>query len=263
MKKLRKIKTIVTTFGIWSLIILSSSAINLQSVFGQKLKIPSTRPQQAITGVSDNRVLVADTKKFPFSAIVKLIVKFPDGTTATGSGALIGPNKVITADHVVFDADSGEHAESIEVLPGYANDYTSCKRTYMKSFKHGSHNGCHEGANCDLAVITTQDSLGCDTGWFGYREFDESDLDDVFIAGYPADLSNGQRMYFLKTSASHLRNQSQHNILSYRDWTYGGMSGGPIFTSDYNIIGVHTNGGSNANYGAAICNQLFSTLKTW
>jgi V8-like Glu-specific endopeptidase len=230
----------------------------------------STRLEQSPVGVSDNRVQVADTSKFPFSAIVKLRVTFKYGSIE-GSGALIGPNKVLTADHVVYNAKLGGDAQEIEVLPGYSNGYTICHPTTAASFKHGTHQGCHDGAKCDIAIITTKDSIGCNTGWFGFREYDKSSLREVFIAGYPADLNNGERLYFVKTHATHLESNlfsnyfsnDFHNILEYRDWTYAGMSGGPIFTSDYYIIGVHTTGGEYANSGVAICNQLFSELVSW
>jgi glutamyl endopeptidase len=263
MTTTRKSGATLIRFGTWFLIIISLLSATVNPALGQRLNKPLSRPEQGFDGVADNRVLVADTTKFPFSAVVKIIAIFPDGTKATGSGALIGPDKVLTADHVVFNQAWGGDATSIEILPGYANNYTSCQRTFAKSWRHGSHQGCHDGANCDVAVITMRDSLGCNTGWFGYREFNDSDLSEVFIAGYPADRSSGQRMYFVKSNATHLHNFSQHNILSYREWTYGGMSGGPIFTSDYYIIGIHTNGSSEANYGVAICNQLYSALKSW
>jgi V8-like Glu-specific endopeptidase len=225
----------------------------------------STRKEQQLTGprVPDNRMLVANPKMFPFSAVVKLIVTFPNGKTGEGTGALIGPDKVLTADHVVFNESFGGHATEVEVLPGYSDDYQSCGRTYMASLKHGAHNGCHAGADCDVAIITTRDRMGCNTGWFGFKQFDHDSIGDVFIAGYPGDLNGGERMYFVRTQASHAHGHWFHNTLMYTEWTYEGMSGGPIFTSDYNIVGIHTEGGSRANYGIALCNQLVGTLRGW
>jgi V8-like Glu-specific endopeptidase len=222
-----------------------------------------SRKEAPIVSVPDNRVLVADTTKFPFSAIVKLRVKFRDGSRAEGSGALIGPNKVLTADHVVHDSSISEDAVEIEVLPGYSNNETSCKRTVAVSFSHGTHDGCHRGAECDIAIINTRDSLGCDTGWFGFKPYTTNDLKQVFVAGYPDDLSGGEKMYFVNTTTRHRSNSKFHNSLMYRDWTYGGMSGGPIFTSDYYIVGIHTEGSSEANFGVGICDELYSELLKW
>lgn len=222
-----------------------------------------SRLEQRLISVPDNRVLVADTTRFPFSAIVKIRVKFSDGTRSEGSGALIGPNKVLTADHVVYNTRLEEHPEVMEILPGYSNNETSCQRTIGVSLSHGTHDGCHKGAECDIAIINTKDSLGCNTGWFGFKAYSGNDLDQVFVAGYPADLSNGEKMYFVSTTARHRRDSDFHNSLMYRDWTYAGMSGGPIFTSDYYIVGIHTEGSSDANFGVGICNELYSELLKW
>jgi V8-like Glu-specific endopeptidase len=243
------------------LLVLLFVAATFFNGFAQQPDKPA-RPESQIIEVPDRRVMVADTRQFPFSAVVKLRVTFPDGTKAEGSGALIGSDQVLTADHVVFDESLGGDATSVEVLPGYANNYTSCRRTFAKSWRHSSHHGCHDGAKCDVAILTLRESLGCNTGWFGFKQYDDDDLKEVFIAGYPADLDDGQKMYFEKTHAS-IVSDEYHNILTYRDWTYSGMSGSPIFTSDYYIIGVHTNGSSNANYGIAFCNKLFAQLKDW
>jgi V8-like Glu-specific endopeptidase len=89
-----KNKRSVTAFGVWALVIISFLSGAVNSVLGEQLNIPATRPEQIISGVVDNRVLVADTAKSPFSAIVKLIVVFPTG---------------------------------------YANNYTNCKRTFAKT----------------------------------------------------------------------------------------------------------------------------------
>lgn len=217
----------------------------------------STRQQAHLFVTADRRVL-AKTSQFPFSAIVKLDVTFPDGARGWGTGALIGPNKIVTAEHVVFSERHGGHA-SIRVLPGYDNGSTICHETTVASFVHGAHQGCHSGAKCDVAVLTTQDSIGCNTGWFGFKQFDDANLSDVFIAGYPEDLNDGEKLNFVHTSATHAYS-SYHNILEYSEWTAEGMSGGPIFTPDFYVVGIHTNGGSTANSGVGLCNQLAGWL---
>jgi glutamyl endopeptidase len=221
----------------------------------------STRERQVLYK-SDNRQL-ADTTKFPFSAVVLLRSTFPNGAQFSCSGALIGPNKVLTAEHCIYDSTYGGHATSVEVLPGYANNYTSCHKTSVVSFSHGSHDGCHGGAKCDIAVLTLRESLGCNTGWFGFKEFSLPDLRQVYLAGYPSDRNDGERMYYVGAGAEHLHGGGFHNLLSYQEWTAEGMSGGPIFTPDYYIVGVHTNGGTYANYGVALCNQLAAQIRAW
>lgn len=221
----------------------------------------SSSRQEAHLFIAADRRASANTSQFPFSAIVKLEVTFPDGARGWGTGALIGPDKIITAEHVVYSSRHGGHA-SIRVLPGYDNGRTICRETTVASFVHGAHQGCHNGASCDMAVLTTDDNIGCNTGWFGLRQFDDADLSDVFIAGYPMDRDDGEKLNFVRTSASHVSYSSYHNILAYTEWTAKGMSGGPIFTSDFYIVGIHTNGGTNANSGVGLCSQLASWVRS-
>lgn len=221
------------------------------------------RPETPLVRIAPDRRVIAETKKFPFSAVVKIKVTFPDGSTTWGTGAFIDSDKVVTADHVIHDAASGKDASRIEILPGYADGDTTCNPTIGVSWSHGSHDGCHDGALCDVAVITTRDKAGCKTGWFGFKKYDDVSLSGIFVAGYPQDLSpNGEKMYVLKTNAE-ISQSGSHNILRYKDWTAPGMSGGPIFTSDYYIIGVHSAGGEDENYGVAFCNQLYAAVKNW
>lgn len=250
----------VLTTAMWILLSLMFFSQAASSTYAQEPDL-SQREQQ-ILHRTDNREL-ADTRKFPFSAIVKLLSTFPDGTQLSCSGALIGADKVLTADHCIYNESYGGDATHVEVLPGYANNYTSCKRTSAVSWKHSSHQGCHEGAKCDVAVLTLRDSMGCDTGWFGFKQFSDADLSLVYIAGYPSDRSDGELMYYVGAAGEHVHSSNYHNLLSYREWTAGGMSGGPIFTPNYYIVGVHTNGGTYANYGIALCNQIFTQIRSW
>ena len=49
----------------------------------------------------------------PHSAVVHIEVTYPDGTQASGSGAVVGRNDVLTASHVIWAAEHGGLATSI------------------------------------------------------------------------------------------------------------------------------------------------------
>ena len=53
----------------------------------------------------------------PHSAVVHIEVTYPDGTQASGSGAVVGRNDVLTARHVIWAAERGGLATSITVTP--------------------------------------------------------------------------------------------------------------------------------------------------
>ena len=52
----------------------------------------------------------------PFRSIVSIDIDYADGTVASGTGFLIGPNTVLTAAHVIYKHKMGGWASSI-VLP--------------------------------------------------------------------------------------------------------------------------------------------------
>ena len=47
------------------------------------------------------------TTQFPYSTVVKIDARFPDGNVYSGSGVLIGPDEVLTAAHLVWKQGVG------------------------------------------------------------------------------------------------------------------------------------------------------------
>lgn len=229
---------------------------------------PNTRNERGLShiGVRDRRIAVPWNYLlgFPYSAIVKIKVTFPNGEEGWGTGAVVGPNKVLTAEHVVYDKETDQHLYSGQILPAYSSGMSyTFGMTYVSSLSHGTHDFCHRGADCDIAILNTTDAIGYKTGWFGMAAFNYSYPVNSYLAGYPEDLNSGESMYIVNTNARKENNSEYHNRLSYTDWTAGGMSGSPIFTSNYYIIGIHTKGGENANHGVALCNDLFTEIMKW
>ncbi|MGE4339674.1 MAG: DUF4214 domain-containing protein [Pigmentiphaga sp.] len=57
-------------------------------------------------------------EQYPYYAVTLLQVTFPDGTTVTGTGSVVGRNDILTATHVVYSADNGGWATSVEIYAG-------------------------------------------------------------------------------------------------------------------------------------------------
>ena len=55
---------------------------------------------------------------YPYSAICYVVCTWADGYSARGSGTVVGPNDILTALHVVYNANRGGWATSITVYPG-------------------------------------------------------------------------------------------------------------------------------------------------
>lgn len=222
---------------------------------------PKAVLESQVIRTMDQRIK-APTNKFPYTAVVKIKTIYKNGTVGWGTGAMIGSEEVLTASHVIYSEEDGGNPVKIEIYPGYNNGKTSCNPTEAKDWFSGWKQGCHDGASCDIAVIRTKDRVGCVAGWFGFRQYDPNNLTNLNIAGYPEDLNSGEEMYVVKTNAKSVEG-NEHNIIGYRDWTYSGMSGGPIFTDDFYIVGIHNSGTDEENYGIGLCSQLYTQVKGW
>src|SRR5512139_1325623 len=58
---------------------------------------------------------------YPYTAVCYVVATFPDGYSMRGTGAMVGPNDVLTAGQMLWDAEHGGAAVSVTVSPGMNN----------------------------------------------------------------------------------------------------------------------------------------------
>jgi V8-like Glu-specific endopeptidase len=222
---------------------------------------------------------------FPYTAIAKLYITFPDHQTYVGSGALVDAFHVLTAGHNTYSYSDGGWATSIKVVPemngsyqpfGYA--WMTYERTYT-SFVNYTKTHAHQTATNinDIALLTLDRTIGNRTGsmLFGYDNNNNRFAAGHILntAGYPAAGGyNGQRMYFSSGGIAGLSGDGR--AIQY--WqssitTYGGQSGSPVW--EYNsatgariIFGVHVAGSGAANslnFATRITQSIFNDLQSW
>ena len=56
---------------------------------------------------------------FPNDAICYILVDIPGLGEFQGTGAIIGPHTILTAAHLVYDADVGATADQVSIYPGF------------------------------------------------------------------------------------------------------------------------------------------------
>ena len=224
--------------------------------------------QENVIG-SDNRALVGNTTVYPYSAVVRVYVDFNgDGLfDSSGSGAMIGPNDVLTAAHVLWDPIDG-FADSIMVVPGQAGSAWPFGSAFGQTWTVPSEYISVGGGNSDAAfqydfgVINLSTNIGNSTGWFGLQSVTSSTVTGsvVRLAGYPGDLSGGLFQYTSSDNVDFVIG----NRLFYDGAldTGGGNSGGPLWwelsTGPY-IVGVHNAGGDTLQFGE-LCSRPISSI---
>jgi len=196
----------------------------------------------------DHRVKVDEYSEYPWSTICRI-----NTDNGHGSGTVISSNLVLTAAHVVKDV----RLEYLEIIPAYSSEkapfgvYTKIKEVFIHpKYKDGD-------SKYDVAIIHLEEWIGHMTGWVGIREPYRSS--SLTIAGYPGDLSEGEKMY--KNTGDIIR---QNNVRFYYHFaTYNGMSGSGLLDDEKYLIGVHSGGTTDENYGVRINTEILNWLNAY
>ena len=136
---------------------------------------------------------------YPGKATVYIEARWGD-TVASGSGAIIGKNDVLTASHVIYDPIRG-YPDSIRVYPSYnpqerywfgAKYYSPSLTSYFTDFDPDGDGYLWYGDNRvnsqahsekDIALLSFNESIGDLYGWFGWLpDFSKGTISKL---GYP------------------------------------------------------------------------------
>jgi V8-like Glu-specific endopeptidase len=215
---------------------------------------------------------VYDNLAFPGRTIVKLYIADPWGGNWVGSGAVIDNFHILTAGHCAYIRDGGNNgwATDIEVVAAMdtsdtpSDPYGSAWVTNMRSYTGWTVSGSSQH---DWAVLTLDRNIGIYTGWMGRTTAGSSSsiyTGTMNVAGYPTDLSSGNRMYWDADAGD---GATTNNHFYWAD-TAGGMSGGPVWRFDGSnryIMTVHAYGrdGLDSNYGTRLNTDKYDRIFTW
>jgi len=209
----------------------------------------------ALIGPRDNRVHVANTRRFPYNTICYLGRDFGDRRLRGCTGTLITPQTVLTAAHCIFSHRRGRAPLRIRVIPGRADRNTMPfgyidSREYYVPQRYIRIRSSRDPARryYDYGIIVLPHAFAKLKRFMPVRALTKIQLDrvrrhgQINVAGYPGDRPLGT----LWRHSEYLKRISPRRLYYTVD-TCPGHSGSPIWffnrrIRQHQIIGVHTSG---------------------
>lgn len=220
------------------------------------------------TGVSVNSILPnesltkVDATLSPYSRVTYLYLgrdSNGDGiidSWAGGTGFMVYSDIMLTAGHCMYGV-SGGNVDEMRIYQKQ-NSTTRNSTYYYPSKWILSTNFTSSGdSNYDWCVVKLQNSIGNQTGWFGYGVALYSK--SVTVSGYPD--SSGYYFYQYKNSGTLTINSTYR--FAHTCSTLAGESGAPAYDSNGIVWGIHTSGSTNSNYGCLITSSLFDIIESY
>lgn len=207
---------------------------------------------------------VTERTLLPYSAVCYITVTYPDGASIRGSGVIVGPNDVLTAMHVVYQADHGGWAVNVSVTPGADTvpsiapfgsftDWGSLDAPTADWDPNGDALLTDAESQRDMAVIGLKTRIGDVAGWLPPAPVAE-DFEGVML-GYPAHPPSGVGIGMMAESVL-AQASDAYGVYDIDSALGSGASGGPLLysLSGQNVVaGVLSSGtldGSRSTYAA-------------
>lgn len=186
----------------------------------------------------DDQYRIKNTKVNPYRKVVRLYMKYSDGTYV-GSGTLIAPDLVLTAAHNVYNTSTRKWASKVVAVPGQNGNstpygtYTASNYFILRKYKMAGSNAAQ--FQQDVAVVKLSRKVSSKVGYLGVSTGGYTGQ-RVQVTGYPSySASKSDYMYTMFGKLG----RRDGNLFYYTIDTEGGQSGGPVLNNKNQVVGVH------------------------
>ena len=219
----------------------------------------------------DERLPVSNTQVYPFQSICRIDTLYSNNESYFGTGAIIGPQTILTAAHNIYRKDFGL-GTNFTIVPGlngsskpYGSFHTSvCEypKKWIETFDQ----------KYDFGAIFLSQPLPNTLHPIEFASLDDDILNSkptITICGYPKDKPEighplaGRMQYYHSSKISEV---TPFTFKYYTD-TKPGQSGSPLLYkngNNYFICAIHNTGGNpEPNSATRITDEIFKIISKW
>lgn len=208
---------------------------------------------------TDDRWKITNTGQYPYTTIARITVMYQDGTSACGTGAMIGSRLLATAGHILINSD-GSHPKSIQMQFGQNGSYVYHDTNSVGAYIYRTGYETNQPLEGDYGFIVFNDNQVSQlTGNMGVTTV-PSLSDRLYTAGYPSD----KGWYYMYASTGKII-EMEDDLLYHNMDTGGGQSGSPVYIIGPNgypyLVAMHSSGVGTENIARRLNTGLFYWLR--
>lgn len=204
----------------------------------------------------DARITVENTDEYPYSAIAYMKMCYTCGCDGTGSGFMVGPDRLLTAAHCLVCTAHSAWADRITFYFGFRDEthylykydgrWTAYAGNLFKNKKYTT--------DWDYGCMKLEEAVGNEVGWFGYQYgVPDRTLKStyLYIAGYRFGVLTRDGGYAVPRG---------RQCIEYTMDMEPGNSGSPVFTADYHAFAINIAENDKVNTGYRLTDYVIDEL---